>query len=315
MPSEVYKPTDEELELLKRWYAPNVTKEIPKERTNALRMNVADLNKPQPAEVEVEEEANDGTLSAQALEEITQQAQEQGYQEGLAKGKEEGLLQGHQEGYEQGLAQGVEEGIAQGLEQAQPQIEQRVALIDAMINKLQQPLSNQDKAVESSLLELALTLAKKIVHVEVTQSQAPIVQAVSEGVKVIGGDSPVNLTVNPSDLEVIDNLFGQQQANTRLTINSDPGLAIGDCFLETSHSSVSMNLEDRINQVFDDFYAKPAPGYEAVESSHESTASTEADVTLQEDVTAEQNNQDSLAATDDSLQNDGDSTLIDDEHD
>lgn len=318
MPSEVYKPTDEELELLKRWYAPNVTKEIPKERTNALGMNVADLNKPQVVEVEVEEETSDGTLSAQALEEITQQAQAQGYEEGLAKGKEEGLLKGHQEGYEQGLAQGTEEGIAQGLEQAQPQIEQRVALIDAIINKLQQPLSNQDKAVESSLLELALTLAKKIVHVEVTQSEAPIIQAVSEGIKVIGGENPVNLTVSPADLEVIDNLFGQQQAHSRLTINSDPSLAIGDCFLETSHSSVSMNLDARINQVFDDFYAKPAPDYETVEFSLESAAPTETDVSLQEEVTAgssTNNNEDLLAATDDSLQNDGDPTLIDDEHD
>lgn len=265
MSSEVYKPSDEELELLKRWYAPDVSEEVDKERTNAFRMNVANLSTPEPAAVDSADDEESNTLSAQALEEITQQAQEQGYQDGLTKGKEEGLLQGHQEGYDQGLVQGIEDGTAQGLEQAQPQIAQRVAIIDAMIAKLQQPLSNQDKAVESALIELALTLAKKIVHVEISQSKKPVIQSVSEGIKVIGSESAVNLHVNPQDLDIIENLFGEQKnEKTRLTIASDPALNIGDCYLETTNSSVSLNLEERINQVFDDFNNNVTPEYEPI---------------------------------------------------
>ncbi|MGB0897953.1 MAG: flagellar assembly protein FliH [Psychrobium sp.] len=265
MSNEVYKPTDEELELLKRWYAPDVGKEVDKERTNAFRMNVANLSQPESTTDVVDEEEESNTLSAQALEEITQQAQEQGYQEGIAKGKEEGLLQGHQEGYDQGLVQGIEDGVAQGLEQAQPQIAQRVAIIDAMITKLQHPLSSQDKAVEDALVDLALTLAKKIVHVEITQSKKPIIQAVSEGIKIIGGENSVSLQVNPQDLGIIESLFGEQQSEkNRLTIASDPALNIGDCYLNTTNSSVSLNLDERINQVFDDFNTKAAPEYESI---------------------------------------------------
>tara|TARA_B110001452_G_scaffold240173_1_gene221589 strand:+ start:213 stop:1157 length:945 start_codon:yes stop_codon:yes gene_type:complete len=265
MSSEVYKPTDEELELLKRWYAPDVSEEVDKERTNAFRMNVANLSTPEPAAVDSTDEEESNTLSAQALEEITQQAQEQGYQEGIARGKEEGLLQGHQEGYDQGLVQGIEDGVAQGLEQAQPQIAQRVAIIDAMITKLQQPLSSQDKAVEDALVDLALTLAKKIVHVEITQSKKPIIQAVSEGIKVIGGENTVSLQVNPQDLGIIESLFGEQQSEkNRLTIASDPALNIGDCYLNTTNSSVSLNLDERINQVFDDFNNNVTPEYEPI---------------------------------------------------
>ncbi|WP_435274275.1 flagellar assembly protein FliH [Psychrobium sp. nBUS_13] len=282
MSNEVYKPTDEELELLKRWYAPDVGKEVDKERTNAFRMNIADLSKPEPlADVVVDEEESN-TLSAQALDEITQQAQEQGYQEGLAKGREEGLLKGHQEGYDQGLVQGIEDGVNQGLEQAQPQIAQRVSIIDAMITKLQQPLSSQDKAVEDALIELALTLAKKIVHVEITQSKKPIIQAVSEGIKVIGGESAVSLHVNPQDLDIIENLFGEQQSDkSRLTIGSDPALNIGDCYLNTTNSSVSLNLDERINQVFDDFSNKAAPEYEStsqVAAEHEQETFSSTDI-------------------------------------
>ena len=304
MSNEVYKPTDEELELLKRWYAPDVGEKIDKERTNAFRMNVAGLSKPQPvAEVIVDEEESN-TLSAQALEEITQQAQEQGYQEGIAKGIEEGLLQGHQEGYDQGLVQGIEDGVVQGLEQAQPQIAQRVAIIDAMISKLQQPLSSQDKAVENALVELALTLAKKIVHVEITQSKKPIIQAVSEGVKVIGGESAVSLHVNPQDLEIIENLFGEQQSDkNRLTIGSDPALNVGDCYLNTVNSSVSLNLDERINQVFDDFGNNAAPEYESISqmpSEGESETITQTDASENKSF-VEENDKSNAPISDDTL--------------
>lgn len=263
MPSEVYKPTAEELELLKRWYAPDVSEDIDNQRTNAFRMNVADLAKPTVTEPEPQSEVEQGTLSAQALEEITQQAQAQGYEEGLIKGKEEGLLQGHETGYEQGLAQGIEEGRAQGLEQVQPEIEQRVALMDAMLTRLQLPIAHQAQQIEHSLLQLALTLARKVIHCEISQNTQPIINAVSEGVKLIGTENPVNLRVNPQDIMTIEQLYSEQQRRDKnLIIDPDASLAIGDCVLETHNSSVSLNLEERINQVFDDFSTKPQPEHE-----------------------------------------------------
>lgn len=268
MTSEVYKPTDEELALLKRWYAPDVSDNVDTRRTNALKMNVSQLGQPQEQEKKPVEELEVSTLSTQALEEITQQAHDQGYQDGLTKGKEEGLLQGHQAGYEQGVEQGVEDGMVKGLAQVQPEIEQRLALLDTLLDKFTNPLASQQQEVEKSLVQLSLTLARKVIHTEITQNNQPIIKAVSEGVKVIGQGHPVIISVNPVDVEVIESLWDEKQRLSKnLTIDGNVSLAVGDCLLETTTSSVSINLEERITQVFEDFSAKPQPEHEYVENS------------------------------------------------
>lgn len=260
MSSEIYKPSEEELALLKRWYAPDVGEEVSELRTNALGMKIADLNQPKPEPVVITEDIEPETLSEQSLQEIKQQAQEQGYQEGLIKGKEEGLLKGHEAGYEQGLEQGIEEGKSQGFELAKPDISKRVDMLEQLISAYSNPLMQQQESIEKSLLHLALTLARKIVHCEITQNTQPIIKAVSEGIRVVGGQQPVVIKLNPVDLEVIQELYNDEQQNkVNLTLEADPGITIGDCLLETSSSSVLFNIEERINQVFDDFSNQPTP--------------------------------------------------------
>ncbi len=270
MSSEIYKPSEEELALLKRWYAPDVGESVSDERTNALGMKVSELNqpKPKPEPVVITEDIEPETLSAQSLQEIKQQAQEQGYQEGLAKGKEEGLLKGHQEGYEQGLEQGLEEGKTQGFEQAKPEISKRIDMLDKVTTSFSEPLAQQQKAIEESLLQLALTLSRKVIHCEITQSSQPIIQAVNEGIKTISLQEPIIIKLNPSDIDAVQELYNdEQQAKSNLTLESDPSLATGDCLLEAVSSSVSLQLEERINQVFDDFLNQPTPTNNTIELS------------------------------------------------
>ena len=282
MTSEVYKPTDEELALLKRWYAPDVGESVDEERTNAFRMNVSTLGQQPTVIEEPQQEEQPATLSAQALAQITEQAQEQGYQDGLDKGKEEGLLKGHEAGYQQGLEQGIEEGLSQGLAQSQPAIEQRLLLIDSLIGQLETPLSHQNEKIEQALLELALTLSRKVIHNEVQQDSQPIMKAVSEGVRIIGHSEPMTIRVHPQDIDALNLLFDNtQRIDKKITIDADASLAVGDCILDTHSSSVSLLLEERINQVFDDFSSKPSPEHETFDttivSQDEGIATTQLD--------------------------------------
>jgi len=285
MASEVYKPTDEELALLKRWYAPQVADDIDIKRTNALKMNVSQLNTPREPILTEEEVPESNTLSAQALEEITVQAHEQGYQDGLKKGKEDGLLKGHQAGYEQGLEQGVEEGKLAGLAQAQPEIEQRLALLDVLLEKLTEPLTLQQEIIEKSLVQLSLTLAKKVLHTEITQNSQPLINAVKAGVKAIGHDSSINLTVNPADIEILESVWNEEQRlKKNIAFDADESITVGDCYLETSTSSMSINLEERVTQVFDDFSSQAQPTHEYLDNSLDNTSNRENIEQTQDDV-------------------------------
>jgi len=284
MASEVYKPTDEELALLKRWYAPDVADDVDTRRTNAFKMNVSELNKPREPIKTEDAEPESNTLSANALAEITQQAHEQGYQDGLQKGKEEGLLQGHQTGYEQGLEQGAEEGKAQGLAQAQPEIEQRLALLDVLSEKLSEPLSLQQGAIEKSLVQLALTLAQKVIHTEISQNSQPLINAVRAGVKAIGHAGHINIAVNPQDLEALESVWDKEQRLKKdITFDVDASIAAGDCYLETPTSSISINLEERVAQVFDDFLSQSQPTHEHIKDAPGSNPSEHVGVDLNDE--------------------------------
>jgi len=287
MSNEVYKPSEEELALLKRWYAPDVSDEVDEHRTNAFGMNISSLKQAKvDPNLEVEDPESN-VLSAQELAEITKKAQEQGYQDGLTKGKEEGLLKGYDAGYEQGLEQGIEKGIEQGLAKVEPEISQRMKVLEAFITSFNQPIAQQQEMIEQSLLNLSLTLARKIIHCEVTQNSQPIIQAISEGVRIIGNQAPVTVRVNPDDVGVVEELYSaEKRVQANLVLESDPSLLVGDCVLETKSSTVTLNMEEKINQVFDDFLSQSAPvktvseNEEQISTNH--TESTEDNVDTQE---------------------------------
>ncbi|MDP2559836.1 FliH/SctL family protein [Psychrobium sp. 1_MG-2023] len=266
----MYKPSTEELELLKRWYAPDVTEKVAEDRTNALGMNVAELSQKKAVveeEVVTEDVQAPSALSAQELEEITQQAQQQGFEQGLEKGIAQGIVQGHEEGYKQGVEQGVEEGREQGLATIQPELEHKLALIDSLLERLQTPLAKQEQEIEQSLLHLAMVLAKKVIHTEVKQHHEPIVQAVSEALVLLKDSSPLTLRLNPQDTEYLKQVWTEDEISQRhITLQLDPSLSDGDCVIESPSSSVSSVLTERIEHVFEDFKSQERPNTQYTDS-------------------------------------------------
>lgn len=259
-----YKPTEQELELLQRWYAPDLTTKTDSQRTNALGMNVAKLNSGNIAssdKVTVEDVEHTPTqLSAQDLDAITQQAEEQGFEEGLAKGREQGLANGYEEGFSQGLEQGIEQGTKQGLEQAQQQIDEKLQFLTQLIEQFHHPIAHNNQLIEHSLVNLSLTLAKKVIQCEISQSSEPLYQAVSQGINLLGSQYPVTIKLCAEDLEHAHTLWDEQtRSGQKLTFVHDATIAKGSCLLESSASSVSFDLERRCAQVFDDFVAQERP--------------------------------------------------------
>lgn len=263
----MYKPTEEELELLKRWYAPDVSKEIASDRTNAYGMNVAQLAKEKEqadaSNLEVASEDIDESpapLSAQELDEISEQARQQGFDEGLVKGKEQGLANGYEEGYSQGVEQGVETGIAQGLEQGQQLIDQKIAVLDELVSQLQQPIEPQNQQIEQALVNLAMTLAQKVIHCEVEQNPKPLQQAIAQGLNLLGQQQPVTVKLHPQDMPHVQEVWSEQACHDRqINLMVDPSLEQGNCQLDSVSSSVSVDVASRCAQVFDDFVGQGAP--------------------------------------------------------
>ena len=261
----MYRPNEEQLELLKRWYAPEVSEPVKPETTNAFGMKSGDAVSPKKSQVAADVSAEVVTeqlpvVTAEALEDIRQSAHDEGFEQGYTKGREKGILDGHDEGYEQGVEQGQTKGLEQGLAQAQEQIESQLAVLSSLIAQFQAPLDNQEQETEHALVELALNVAKKVIHTEVTQSTQPIIQAVTEGVKLLAHTGEIKISLHPQDIEVITTLWSEQELEKRhVELEPDLTLTQGSCEFESKMSSVSSDLEQRITQVFDDFYSQQNP--------------------------------------------------------
>ncbi|NRA70770.1 MAG: flagellar assembly protein FliH [Gammaproteobacteria bacterium] len=266
----VFKPNDEQLELLKRWYAPDVSEAVTKKTTNAFGMTPEAVTKQKPTrpvadsdnstELIIEDVVDPATVTAQELESIRATAQQEGYDEGFSRGQEKGILSGHDEGYQQGLDQGKNEGQQQAYDETKVKIDAQLTILSQLIEQFQNPLAAQEESIEQALVALALDVAVKIVHTEVQQSTQPIVTAVSEGVRLIGKKEPINVRLNEQDIAAIEQLWDQEQLDKRnVTIEVDPAMTIGSCEIESHTSSVQLNLAARIEQVFDDFHSQPKP--------------------------------------------------------
>ena len=262
----MYKPTEQELELLKRWYAPEMSEKIAKEKTNAFGMNLSQVGKAKkkPVEQQVEEVSDTielpQALSAAQLAEIADQAQQQGFEQGLKKGTEQGLLDGHTLGFDQGLEQGNEEGVKQGLAQSEIEINARFALLDSLITQLQHPLQAQEEALEESLLTLTLTLAKKVIHAEISQNPLPIIGAISQGIRALDSNETLKIRLHQQDLQHVSDYWSKEElAERQILLEHDVTLQPGDCHIDSKVSSVNLPLCDRIEQVFDDLLGQEKP--------------------------------------------------------
>lgn len=250
-----FAPTDELLELLKRWPSPELTstKKVAAGKTNALNKTLP-LQKA-VAEVEPQTELEIKPLTADDIEQIRQAA----FDEGFAQGKEEGFSKGYEEGREQGtadgLAHGQAEGKKQGLEQASALIEQQTQALASLMDQLQQPLMQVDQQVEQQLLQLCLAMAEAVIAVECKTNPNVILKTLSEAISALPLQTEqVLIKLHPDDLAVIEQHFSAEQiAERHWQLRSDPAIERGGCLLETPLSSMDRSIKHRLQSSLEHF--------------------------------------------------------------
>lgn len=251
-----FAPTDELLELLKRWPSPELSsdRKAPVGKTNALNKT---LPTPKAAAVAFEQEAEleIKPLTADDIEQIRQAA----FDEGFSQGKEEGFSKGYEEGREQGnhdgLTQGQAEGRKLGMEQAAEAIEQQKQQLAALLDQLQQPLLQIDQQVEQQLVQLCLAMAEAVIAVESKTNPAVILKTLSDATALLPLQTEhILIKLHPEDLTLIEQHFSAEQvAERQWQLRSDPAIERGGCLLETPLSSMDRTIKHRIQSSLEHF--------------------------------------------------------------
>lgn len=236
------------------WDLPSVDDVISQDssKTNA-------LNRPSTWKYEspeIEEEVDEiEPMTAQDIETIRQAA----YEEGFKLGQREGHDKGYDEGLESGRNKGIEEGSEQGLASAQAQITDSINTLTTqwqdIVSAFSNPLEQVNSELEKELMILAMKLAEAVIGVEVTQREDILLQAISEGIKVLPIEDKVyQFQMHPQDIALVVEHFGQDtiiQNNWKLI--ESPSIKQGGCEINTENNSVDVSIERRSKDIFSKF--------------------------------------------------------------
>ncbi|MDC5847985.1 flagellar assembly protein FliH [Vibrio europaeus] len=242
---------DEQVEKPERWGMPDYTSQTHKQaKETAMNYDPSWMPSAEPAAEEAPKE-----LTEEEIELIKQQA----YQEGLHQGQEAGFKQGYEKGKEQGTQEGLQEGLEagkiEGVAAGQEFLQQQVQTFVNLANQFAQPLELMNAQVEKQLVDMVLTLAKEVVHVEVQTNPQVILDTIKQSVESlpISGHA-ITLKLHPDDVEIIRSSYGSEELEFRnWTLMAEPALNRGDVQIEAGESSVNYRMEDRIRSVIQSF--------------------------------------------------------------
>lgn len=103
--------------------------------------------------------------------------------------------------------------------------------------------------VEGEVVQLALSIAKKILHREAQVDPLLIMALVQIALGQIKEGSAVSVRVRPEEVSRWRDQLGATAINLEVTVIADSDLKPGDCVLETELGSVNFSMEAQLKEV------------------------------------------------------------------
>jgi flagellar assembly protein FliH len=159
---------------------------------------------------------------------------------------EEELDQIRQRAHAEGYAAGQEEGRELGIQQAAAD----TAKLQNMMGNLQQALNQVDEQVAQSLLDLALEVARKMVHQTLQTQPEIILKVINDAIAELPHfNQNAHLILHPADAELVRQRMGEQLTHSGWKIFTDNQIERGGCKVETAHSHVDAEVGARWKKV------------------------------------------------------------------
>lgn len=211
-------------------------------------------------------------LTAEELQQITEDARREGFQQGLHEGTEQGIREGTKAGEKAGNQRAYME--------AKKDIELLQNQLRTLITRLYDPMQQQDQQLENIIVDLVLGLTKRLLSAEISVKPELILNVVQHTLDSLPkGAKNISVTLNDKDADLVDSLVPDTQRDWRVL--RDDKLSSGGCVVESETSLVDFSVEERLAFYFDkvgSLKADPSdlpdlPSYQPsqVESSEQAT--------------------------------------------
>jgi len=165
---------------------------------------------------------------------------------------DEGLLAEHQarlaalerEAFTKGYAQGERAGLEAGGKRAEAML-RRIGQTIEELSGLRQTLIHE---TEREMVQLALTLARRVVHREVTLDPELAAALAHVALERLGTNTPATIRLNPEDFTIVAQDSARWGGQT-VTVVPDPSISRGGCLVETAFGSVDATIERQFDEL------------------------------------------------------------------
>ena len=156
-----------------------------------------------------------------------------------------------QDAYNEGFATGERDGFHAGQlkarQEAEAATQARLAQLERLMGQLLEPIAEQDRQIEESLVHLTSLITRKVIQRELRLDSSQIRHVLREALKLLpmGADN-VRIHINPQDFGLVKALRERHEESWRIL--EDESLEPGGCRVETEHSRIDASIETRLQQ-------------------------------------------------------------------
>ena len=143
-----------------------------------------------------------------------------------------------------------EEGFQKGLQDGASEIQQRVAHLEAVLNKLDEPLQNLDDEVVEQMVSLSTSIARQLVRRELKIEPEQVVAVVRETISSLPVTTrDIRVFLNPEDAKIVREVLLSSSSGQRWEIIEEPVMSRGGCKVVTDTSRIDASMESRFTAI------------------------------------------------------------------
>ncbi|MBN2706029.1 MAG: hypothetical protein JXR89_06295 [Deltaproteobacteria bacterium] len=146
-----------------------------------------------------------------------------------------------------------EQARQEGLQRADEELNERLARLDRLLEGLSTSAAYCLEKYRQSMVDLALSCARKIVCRQITLEPGIINECVDEVLQESGIQGRIRLLLNPEDLSLVENektrLLSRHPKIHELTLEIGEGLERGGCVVETPTGRIDASLPGKLEEL------------------------------------------------------------------
>jgi flagellar assembly protein FliH len=164
--------------------------------------------------------------------------------EPITQDQKEHLAALEREAFTKGYAQGERAGLEAGGKRAEAML-RRVAQTLEELAGLRTTLMQQS---ERQMVQLALTLARRIVGREIALDPELIAAMAHVAITKLGTANPATIRLHPEDYTIVAR-DGERWAGAQVTVIPDPSIARGGCMVESDFGCIDASLDRQFEEM------------------------------------------------------------------